>query len=307
MNSDKFINLIINPAEVTKKETNALETIIEEFPYFQAARVLHLKGLKNQHSFKYNKELKKTAAFTTNRTVLFDFITANTLDFEIVSKNEKNILNEIDVIDSKVIDHLYESIHVSDNNNNNNTLNPGINSNTILSDTQKSTLNDINSNLENELHKNKEILEIDKPIKFKKEDTFSFNEWLQLKTKKPIKRDYEVVKESKNIQEEEIESEKNIKNNVIKSAENKDLIALFIKNKPKIKPIKSQVNLDVSTKNTIENTTLMTETLARVYLEQKKYKKAITAFKILSLKYPEKSTFFADRIEAIKFLEKNKS
>jgi hypothetical protein len=39
--------------------------------------------------------------------------------------------------------------------------------------------------------------------------------------------------------------------------------------------------------------------LARVYLEQRKYKKAIQAYRILSLKYPEKSGFFADRIKAV--------
>ena len=41
------------------------------------------------------------------------------------------------------------------------------------------------------------------------------------------------------------------------------------------------------------------------YLEQKKYKKAIQSYRILSLKYPEKSSFFADRIEAVKKLQKN--
>ena len=50
---------------------------------------------------------------------------------------------------------------------------------------------------------------------------------------------------------------------------------------------------------------LMTETLARVYLEQKKYSKAIQAYEILILKYPEKSSFFADRISDIKILQQN--
>jgi hypothetical protein len=53
---------------------------------------------------------------------------------------------------------------------------------------------------------------------------------------------------------------------------------------------------------------LMTETLARVYLEQKKYSKAIQAYEILILKYPEKSSFFADRILDIKNIQqKNNS
>ena len=49
----------------------------------------------------------------------------------------------------------------------------------------------------------------------------------------------------------------------------------------------------------------MTETLARVYLEQKNYKKAIQAYKILILKNPEKSGFFADQIRAIEKLQEN--
>ena len=50
----------------------------------------------------------------------------------------------------------------------------------------------------------------------------------------------------------------------------------------------------------------MTETLARVYLEQKNYSKAIQAFKILILKNPEKSGLFADQIRAIEKLQENK-
>ena len=46
----------------------------------------------------------------------------------------------------------------------------------------------------------------------------------------------------------------------------------------------------------------MTETLATVYLQQKNYKKALQAYHILILKYPEKSGFFADQIRAIEKL-----
>ena len=53
---------------------------------------------------------------------------------------------------------------------------------------------------------------------------------------------------------------------------------------------------------------LMTETLARIYVEQKNYSSAIQSYKILSLKYPEKSGFFADQIKALKELqEQNKN
>lgn len=53
-----------------------------------------------------------------------------------------------------------------------------------------------------------------------------------------------------------------------------------------------------------ENDDILTETLASIYLKQKQYAKAINIFKKLSLKYPEKSGYFAARISDI---ENNKS
>ncbi|MGB3152939.1 MAG: hypothetical protein WBB27_19945, partial [Maribacter sp.] len=82
----------------------------------------------------------------------------------------------------------------------------------------------------------------------------------------------------------------------------------FITDNPKIVPQeKLQRKIDVSSSIKLDKNELMTETLARVYLEQKKFKKAVQAYKILSLKYPEKSSFFADRIKAVeKIQQENK-
>ena len=104
-----------------------------------------------------------------------------------------------------------------------------------------------------------------------------------------------------------IESNK-LNNNKSESVDKKiDLIETFINRPKKIEKEdldKGQDNISVKT-ITLENE-LMTETLAKIYLKQKKYKKAINAFKILSLKYPEKNAFFADQIKKIKKLENKK-
>ena len=50
----------------------------------------------------------------------------------------------------------------------------------------------------------------------------------------------------------------------------------------------------------------MTETLARIYVRQKKYARAIEAYRILMLKNPKKSGYFADQIRELeKLKEKN--
>lgn len=63
------------------------------------------------------------------------------------------------------------------------------------------------------------------------------------------------------------------------------------------------VENEVVEKSDSENEELITETLAMIYFEQKKYDKALDAFRKLSLKYPEKSIYFATRIEEIEKLK----
>jgi len=50
----------------------------------------------------------------------------------------------------------------------------------------------------------------------------------------------------------------------------------------------------------LENEHLVTETLARIYALQGSVNKAVRAYEILSLKYPQKSAYFATLIEKLK-------
>lgn len=66
-------------------------------------------------------------------------------------------------------------------------------------------------------------------------------------------------------------------------------------------------NLKVSSRSIkkITKEDYMTETLAKVYVKQEKYKEAMKAYKILSLKYPEKISLFANQIKDLKKRLKN--
>ncbi|WP_369048631.1 hypothetical protein [Tenacibaculum sp. UWU-22] len=227
MDTENYINILKNPEKIEHDNIGELKYIVNQFPYFQSARVLYLKALKEQESFKYNNELKVTAAYTTDRNVLFNFITAK--KFNSTKQNDSQRVKKTDASKEKTTPDTVEK-----------------------------------------------QLALNTPFNFNKNENYSFNQWLQLAAKKPIVR---------------------------KKAINKSLIIdTFIKNNPKIPRAQNNITPIKITQNE-ENNQLMTETLAKVYLEQKKYENAIKAYRILSLKYPEKSGFFADQIKRIQILQ----
>ena len=281
MNVTDYTFLINKPDTINSAYTDALGNILNEFPYFQSARALRLKGLFNQNSFKYNYALKVTAAHTTDRSILFDFITSehfDTLQNDLYDKKNLELMN-MEVVDSEIVhpktilEQQQKALELS-----------------ILTSIKEAT----NNNDTISENKSESVIELGKPIDFTQNEKHSFQEWLQLSRTQPIDRSIE--NNSKTFEDSTEEERKK------KAA----LIDKFIETNPKIAPIKPgtapapQFEL-----NSSDNTHLMTETLARVYLEQKKYQKAIQAYEILILKYPEKSSFFADHISEIRNLQNN--
>ncbi|WP_309641954.1 tetratricopeptide repeat protein [Flavobacterium sp.] len=321
MNVTEYTHLINKPDAIHEKQTEALEKIVQEFPYFQSARALYLRGLYNQNSFKYNYALKIAAAHTTDRSVLFDFISSDTfttIQKELYDQKASEIL-DIKVQESEILSDE-PKLEIKEN-----TIEQSILTSikeaelpTVELEVPKITIDDfveipdkvetreveeeavIEEIVVAEIPTIEQKLDLGKPLAFSLTERHSFQEWLQLSKLKPIDR--EAQTEQVVVSEPEPTSEVNFekqKKNV--------LIDKFIENNPKIPPIKkdSEVPAIFYEPSHADNSSLMTETLARVYLEQKKYQKAIQAYEILILKYPEKSSFFADRILDIKNLQQN--
>lgn len=97
-------------------------------------------------------------------------------------------------------------------------------------------------------------------------------------------------------EEQSAVSKAEVKNTVIEN---------FIVKEPRISKLKEESDFVVKEKG--DNIShLMTETLAKLYVEQKLYSKAIKAYHILSEKHPEKKSHFSDQINYIKDLRQNK-
>jgi len=295
MNVKDFTYFLEHPTKVVEPiHTKHLEDIIAEYPYFQAARALHLKGLKNLNSYKYNKALKTTAAFTTDRDVLFDFITSKDFLHYGGSEKEVEISTPLKVVSVEhpsvpLIETSVDKPLPQDENDAEHILDPELFQSKQLTAT-----------------KEEETLELGKPLTFDAKEKYSFSEWLNLASNKPTEKKPTDKTPTK---AEVIENTNKLKPSIkVDSVKKKkfDRIDKFIANNPKIDPTEQKnTRIDISSSIKIDKTELMTETLARVYLEQKKFKKAIQAFKILSLKYPEKSSFFADRIKAVEKIQKD--
>lgn len=84
-----------------------------------------------------------------------------------------------------------------------------------------------------------------------------------------------------------------------------EIIDKFIEENPKISQLKEDAHYVVKEKaNDISH--LMTETLAKLYVEQRLYTKAITAYEALKKKHPERQDEFEDKIQEIKELKNQK-
>ena len=334
MQQKELIVLLQEPAGITPEQTDALRQVIQEHPYFQAARALLLKGLKDQKSLHYNKELKVTAAHTGDRAVLFDYISSPEFNQNKIAQQINKRLQEPDLdasqddagateavsLDDALRMKLQDSKAVFDpelfspspkkpQQESENTTDPdkgpkeisgvaskegesnkevGSHQSDPQDRAQSSSSQDQQRGAKEE--KDAEVaqdLGIGQPLSFEKNESHSFSEWLKLTKARPIKRNQDTKDD--------------------RSKERKfELIEKFISKNPRIIPTKTAAKANLA-ETQPEPEALMTETLARVYLEQKNYKKAIQAYKILILKNPEKSGFFADQIQAIKKLQEHNS
>ncbi len=278
MNSKRLYSYLKDPSQLVNGNLSELEKLTQEFPYFQTAHLLYAISSKRNDASAFQRSIKKTAIVAVSRNHLYELLYANK-PVEI-----KEEIKPVKVESDLVILELPE---------------------------EKRTIEkkiDINEQVEREIQKDvveafveKEILHTntahkkDIPIP----EGASFGQWIKF-----IKRKNEGEIDETEVKEERKEEKRTRVDDQQKKAKQKQLIDKIIDTNPTSiklnKDSKFFVADQKAKESLLENEELVTETLASIYALQGSVGKAIRAYQILSLKYPNKSAYFASLIEELR-------
>ncbi len=366
---------IKTPEKLDRESLKAFDELIEKYPFFQTARLLHIKNIQNVSSEVNKNILHLTATYVSDRKILYYLL--HKLPGSTQSKDPRLVEFQQVTVEKEIKDSLKENISSTINDQLSYykmtpsaeiELIPGLAidirkeyGNGIQLDDKTYSLNSSTKNIVKgkeffELSKQSDEITSEEPIadetvrQISSSDLIEFHEdeLASPVEEKPLKKDTSVVQDSlsftswldaiddkltsssKELQaEERVSIEKDTPEQEISEAETTEadehdkiseedhagipkrnlqgsLIDKFIETNPRIVPRKENiVNEDISKESVTEHESFFTDTLAQIYIKQGHYAKAIFAYEKLSLKYPEKSAYFAGQILKIKKLINN--
>jgi hypothetical protein len=264
MQRETIIQLIADPGKLGDLSLGELEELKEQYPYFQTARLLTVKKKFLMGSPDWESEMQSAAVFVTDRKILYDLLYP--IDEEIDIQPTENETDSFENAQSNEVPPESEAELKEDN----------------------ATLR---SNISNLLSWQLEELELVNPAEEELVPEIGIN--FDKEYKEPPADDDELFI---------IETDDKPEEKVIVPDQG-ELIEKFIESNPRIMPITDgRPNIDISEDSVKEHDGIFTDTLAKIYIKQGYYSKAIFAYEKLILKYPEKSDYFASQIEEIKKL-----
>jgi len=237
MQHKQIIGLMNGNIPLTKKTVSYLSDVIEKYPYFQAAHILHTLNLLQLKDAHFLIDLRKTAIYAPDRKQLFFRIEDVFFDPKLMDALNNETLSSdspFELIDTFLLGNTEENADRQKDE---------IESLPISTDYASYLLSNETENGEAPPLQHQDAID-----KFLEKDAVS-----------PLK----INLEQTDVQEEEESSE----------------------------------SLSEST----SDDSFFSETLAKIYVKQKKYDKALEIIRKLNLIYPEKNRYFADQI---RFLEK---
>lgn len=324
MQQQTFLNILKKPSAIEQHQLQDLELLIKEYPFFETAHLLYTKALHQYQLINYPKQLRKTAIIANSRTVLYNLLHKFEKQQDTINKVTEvkpNIDTPITITNNEI-----KVVYIQNTNTKEEhieTTQPHIASKEIIDEVtdEKPKLEEHAPTL---IKQEEEIFSLDKEISVSlvqsfvekdviktpelnkpKEEPSSFTEWLKAVQKDNHSYQLNTIEKTSKIEKINQKQEKTTENDekIKKNKQILDNVINTIKHEPSaFKPNSSKMftpTIDAK-QSLIENEHLVTETLAKIYTIQGNISKAIRAYEILSLKYPQKSVYFASLIENLK-------
>jgi hypothetical protein len=284
MQTNLFISYLTKPESISELTETSVNTLTNQFPFCQIGQTLSAIYLNNSNSLLFEQQLKRAATYSSDRKRLFDHLNAqSSLPDEsttIEDTKEEDTIVEITPIKKESIEieqetKVEESVIIplkEDDPLEKNYISTAISSSYLLE-----ADNIIDEEKETTYPKGEET----KPA-FNENIEHSFKDWL-------------LHLKGEDISIEEIETTPKRKIHL-------DVIDKFIQEDPKIKPKKSEFYspINMARLSVVDDSDMVSETLALIYVEQGNFINAISTYEKLSLKNPEKRSYFANQIKILK-------
>lgn len=267
MNKAEFLKCV-NLSLPSLPETNDnLKEIIKNFPYFQAAHILFARSLNQSNNILFSEALKNAALYSGNRRLLFELVNVHNKSESATPIAEKNIepsTNTESDLKNEVEEFVSNEIEATAQIENHKDVIESIPIDPIIEPTISIQTDPLPPDID-----------------FSREKD-SFLGWLNKLNKNPEKNELPPRQPliSPKIEKEEVDN----------------LVDRFIQTDPRIsKPSKAEFfsPIQMARKSVEDNDMIVSETLARIYIDQGNVEKAIHIFQKLSLLYPDKNTYFA--------------
>jgi len=328
---NNLTNLIENPAGLNNTFIAPLDRLIEQFPFFSTAYILKAKALKNIGDIKYNDFLSLAAIYTVNRKKLYDYLHAeygseiqpDTLSNEKMDEGfeETKEIKYEEPVSEPPVKEKEESNHIvekqtkvapskikEETERKEETViidyPPSLKTTELKSHIAETVKRQYDQTTDEEKRRLKIVPdEYDRSIPKNngKDDILKDEqkaENIGLKNDDLLELEIDETSEKNEIQNSQSKDTENKSSTVDQTA----IIDNFIKENPRlvVKETDKFEYEDISVSSVKEDDSLFTDTLAKIYVEQGNFTKAIFVYEKLILKYPEKKAYFASQIEKIR-------
>lgn len=284
LTTEQLNNFLTYPERIDIKDLELIRDMKLKYPFSPIFAALYAKGLHNVKDLSFDEELRKAAMLLPDRSILYQLIYKEVVREKIIAIEKENAENVIDqeltseTVESPEVEEVrIEIVRDQEEVELEKTVILEAINHVIQQDVDELLNEEISDDLESWKVDNEEI------IQPKSENDLTpkkFSDWLLPSSN----------------------SEKSFKQDEKKLLSSRELIDKFISSKnTKIDVSKDPLTpKEMGNLSLVEDDTIVTETLAEIYAKQGKYEKAIKIYELLSLKIPEKKTFFASRIRFLK-------